>query len=289
MRIAGQARLLVTAALVWVAVVALAWAGVEKKDARSPTAAPTAASNSETPASDSKPTAGTNKDAKPAASAAPSTPGSQKPAAQPTANTLRVARLVYGGGKSSECFSDSFLADVARRTAVPMERTFDTIELKSEKLFDYPLVIMSGEGAFELTESEIENLRTFIAGGGTLLASSGCSNFEWSKSFRAAMGKVVRGLAGAPAGDDILKPVPTEHKIFHTIYEIQGVRPKKSDSEALVKLTGMEVGGRLAVIFSPLGLNDTADVGGKCCCCGGNEIREAKLINANIVAYALIH
>lgn len=272
MSITGQARLLTTAALVWVAVVALAWAGVEKKESSPPSGK---AGEAKEP-----------RDAKAGVKA--ETPAQGVGGATPT-NTLRVARLVYGGGKTSECFSDAFLADVARRTAVPMERAFDTVELKSEKLFDYPLVVMTGEGSFDLTESEIENLRTFIAGGGTLLSSSGCSNPDWTRSFREAMGKVVKGLAGAPAGDDILKAVPPEHKIFHTIYDIQGVRPKRSDGDDAVKLTGMDVGGRLAVIFSPLGLNDTADVGGKCCCCGGNEIREAKLINANIVAYALIH
>ncbi len=49
------------------------------------------------------------------------------------------------------------------------------------------------------------------------------------------------------------------------------------------------MGGRLAAVFSPFGLNDTGNAGGGCCCCGGNELKNAKQINANIVAYALIH
>ena len=35
-------------------------------------------------------------------------------------------------------------------------------------------------------------------------------------------------------------------------------------------------------------MNDTAHTEG-CCCCGGNEIQNSMEINANILAYALLH
>ena len=43
------------------------------------------------------------------------------------------------------------------------------------------------------------------------------------------------------------------------------------------------------LILSPDGLNDTANAGPSCCCCGGNEIKSAKEINVNLLAYALTH
>ena len=54
-----------------------------------------------------------------------------------------------------------------------------------------------------------------------------------------------------------------------------------------VKLEALEIDGRVAVVFSSLGLNGTDDVGGECCCCGGNEIRDAKRVNADLLLYAL--
>jgi hypothetical protein len=51
-------------------------------------------------------------------------------------------------------------------------------------------------------------------------------------------------------------------------------------------LEGISLGGRLAVLYSQDGLNDTAHTQG-CCCCGGNEIRNSVQINVNILAYAL--
>ena len=40
-------------------------------------------------------------------------------------------------------------------------------------------------------------------------------------------------------------------------------------------LEGLEIDGRIVLIYSPEGLNDTANAGGGCCCCGGNEIRNS--------------
>ncbi|MBI3861158.1 MAG: hypothetical protein HY290_04610, partial [Planctomycetia bacterium] len=51
---------------------------------------------------------------------------------------------------------------------------------------------------------------------------------------------------------------------------------------------GVSLGGRLGVIYSQDGLNDTQHSQG-CCCCGGNEITNSVDINVNILAYALMY
>ena len=51
---------------------------------------------------------------------------------------------------------------------------------------------------------------------------------------------------------------------------------------------GVSIGGRLGVIYSPDGLNDTQHTKG-CCCCGGNEIANSMEVNVNILVYALTH
>ncbi|MBM6693153.1 hypothetical protein H6A71_08895, partial [Bifidobacterium pullorum subsp. saeculare] len=53
-------------------------------------------------------------------------------------------------------------------------------------------------------------------------------------------------------------------------------------------LEGVTVNGRLGVIYSQDGLNDTSHAAG-CCCCGGNEITNAIQVNVNILAYALVY
>ena len=53
-------------------------------------------------------------------------------------------------------------------------------------------------------------------------------------------------------------------------------------------IEGVSLNGRLGVIYSQDGLNDTAHAPG-CCCCGGNEITNCLQVNVNILAYALIY
>src|SRR3954470_15380655 len=82
---------------------------------------------------------------------------------------VQVANLVYAGVKSSQCFSDHFLVTAEKESAISTSRRFHAVKLDSSELFNFPLVIMTGEGAFALTDQERQNLRRFAERGGLLL------------------------------------------------------------------------------------------------------------------------
>jgi len=190
---------------------------------------------------------------------------------------IQVANLIYAGTKSSQCFSDHFLTQAEKETSISTSRRFHAVKLGSEEVFGFPLVIMTGEGEFALTDLERENLRQYIQGGGFLLASAGCSSREWDRSFRREM---ARSFPVAP-----MQPLDLGHPVFHTVYEIhelQGLHGKPRP------LDGVVLDGRIGVLYSQDGLNDTAHTQG-CCCCGGNEITNSAQINVNVLAYALTH
>jgi hypothetical protein len=190
---------------------------------------------------------------------------------------VQVANLIYAGVKSSHCFSDHFLLRAQKDSAVVTSRRFHAVKLSSTELFDFPLVIMTGEGSFQLTDAERENLRRYVDRGGFLLSSAGCSSTDWDRSFRREMTKVF--------ADRPLTPLKMDHPVFHTIYEIKELTAKHG---APRPLEGVSTNGRLGVLYSQDGLNDTAHTQG-CCCCGGNEIRNAEQVNVNILAYALLY
>ncbi|EAQ78532.1 hypothetical protein DSM3645_26654 [Blastopirellula marina DSM 3645] len=190
---------------------------------------------------------------------------------------VQVANLVYAGVRSSKCFSDHFLILAEQETAISTSRRFHAVKLASERLYDYPMVIMTGEGAFELPESERQSLRRYIERGGFLLASAGCSSEEWNRSFRAEMAEIFPTHA--------LTPLNLEHPIFHTVSDITELTANHGSPQPI---EGVSISGRIGVIFSQDGLNDTRHTQG-CCCCGGNEIRNAEKINVNILAYALTY
>ena len=103
---------------------------------------------------------------------------------------VQVANLIYAGTKSSKCFSDNSLVQAEKDSTISTSRRFHAVKLGSDELFEFPMVIMTGEGDFDLTDGERQNLRRFIERGGFLLASAGCSSPEWDRSFRAEMARV---------------------------------------------------------------------------------------------------
>src|ERR1035437_2014329 len=74
-----------------------------------------------------------------------------------SAGVVQVANLIYAGTKSSKCFSDHFLIKAEQDSSISTSRRFHAVKLADEELFDFPLVIMTGEGAFTLTTQERAN------------------------------------------------------------------------------------------------------------------------------------
>lgn len=207
-------------------------------------------------------------------------PLAPEPAGQPVREgVVRVGMLTYAGGKTGICFSDGFLADVERQTDTRVSRRIEVVALDGDEIFEYPFMVMSGTGPFELSQPELENLRAYLQRGGFLLASAGCSNKAWAASF----GVVIERLFHGP----VLEPLALDHPLFHTLYEIDRLPTRKGS--AIAAMSGVQINSRIVLVFSPMGLNDTAHAGRGCCCCGGNEIRNARQVNANVLVYALTH
>lgn len=192
---------------------------------------------------------------------------------------IKCANLIYAGSKSSTCFSDKFLSTAQKETNVDTERKFKQVKLSKDELFEYPFAVMTGEGTFSLLEQERINLKSYLTRGGFLLSSAGCSSQEWNQSFRREIKRVFPEYE--------LKKISMDHKIFSTVFDVTSVRLKKSSGTAT--LEGLEIDGKIVLIYSPEGLNDTANAGGGCCCCGGNEIKNSQEINVNVFTYAVTH
>lgn len=190
---------------------------------------------------------------------------------------VQAGNLIYAGDQTSVCFSDRFLTTVQVEAGIPTEKRLRAVRLAAaEELFSIPFVIMTGQEAFELPEQEQEHLRSYLDNGGFLVASAGCSSEEFTASFRSSMEAVF--------GPDCLQPLTTSNPLFRTLFPIDSL-PLKSGGQA--QLEGIVRDGRLVCLFSKEGLNDTAHTQG-CCCCGGNEIKNAEEVVANALVYALV-
>jgi hypothetical protein len=190
--------------------------------------------------------------------------------------TVECANLIYAGTKSSVCFSATFLSTVASETSINTSRKFKPVKLAEKEIFHFPFAVITGEGAFTLTDDERKNLKQYLEKGGFLLASAGCSSKEWGDSFTHEIEALFP--------DQKLADVPMDHPIFRTVFEVQQLDMSHG---GVAKLHGLTLNGKIVLIYSPDGLNDTGTMHG-CCCCGGNEIKNSQKVNANILAYALL-
>ena len=209
--------------------------------------------------------------ARSATNAVPTLPYAGKP------DVIRAANFIYAGSKSSVCFSGKFLSSLARESHIETDPAFTPVQLATDGIFAFPFAVMTGEGAFAMPEQERRNLAAYLKRGGFLLASAGCSSPEWDRSFRAELAKAMP--------DARLKKLPMTHPLFSTLYKIASIQLKHNGT---TQLEALELDGRVVLIYSPEGLNDTSSVSG-CCCCGGNEVRNSHEINVNIFAYAIMH
>jgi len=210
-------------------------------------------------------------------SAAVRTPQPPAPPVRSDPTVLQCGNLIYCGNKSSVCFADRFLTDVTEQTCLRVNRKFCPVRLDSEALFDFPFCVMSGNENFVLSEPERGQLRKFLSQGGFLLVSPGCSDEKWDQSFRQEI-KIC-------FPDNALKAVPMTHPIFSIVNQIPRLTEKHGRPATL---EGLEINGRLALVYSKEGLNDVEHATG-CCCCGGNELANPERINVNVFTYAVLY
>ncbi len=211
----------------------------------------------------------------------------RKPVAKDDKEPLKCANLTYAGSKSSVCFSEEFLSTIRRETNCEPESRFTPVRLAKDDMFKFPFAIMTGEGSFRLRDRERRILKSYLMRGGFLLASAGCSSQEWDRSFRQEVRRIFP--------DKKLTKLKMSHPLFHTVFDVKRIMLKKGGT---TQLEGLEIDGKIVLIYSPEGLNDTGSAGKagktgsggkKCCCCGGNEIKNSREINVNIFTYALTH
>lgn len=193
---------------------------------------------------------------------------------------VRAANLIYGTNRTSVCFADQFLAEVETHTNIKTNRRFFPVQMESEELFEYPFAVMTGEGAFSLSDAQRDTLKDYLTYGGFVIASAGCSSKPWNDSFRNEMQSIFP--------DSELGVLAADHPIYHTVYDITSSRYKSGENK-LPELYALQLEGRVVMVWSPDGLNDSGNAGPNCCCCGGNEVKSAKQLNVNILAYALTH
>lgn len=196
------------------------------------------------------------------------------------ADSLRIARLEYGGGGdwyANPSSLPNLLGAVRERTGIVAARRDDALTPLDPRLPDYPYLYMTGHGEVRFNAEERARLRSYLTGGGFLHADD---NYGLDESFRREIAQVFPELE--------LTEIPPDHPVFRVFYEFPEGLPKIHEHDgAAPQALGLFHEGRLIVFYSyesDLGDGwEDPDVHGD-----APEVREDALrMGVNLVLYVL--
>lgn len=99
----------------------------------------------------------------------------------------------------------------------------------------------------ELTEKIKQKLRDYLMAGGTLVVHANCGRPEFNTSFRKLQSELFP--------DRPLGPIPLDHPIYSCLNKMKVMKVRQGKQEwkqVPAYLEGMNIGCRLAVVFSPI-------------------------------------
>lgn len=208
---------------------------------------------------------------------------------------IRIAKLIHGGGCNDAPGALVNLLRAASQGEMKLEVSTSQFDLRASDpaLLRFPIAFMHGRHDFRFTPEERTQLRKFLENGGTLFADSICASKEFAAAFRRELALV---LPESP-----LKRIPVEHALFSdaaggfSIREVSRREPASGDAKqplrarvqkAPPELEGAEIGGRLAVIFSPYDISCALEQH-EALQCRGYVREDAARIGLNVLMYAL--
>ncbi len=200
---------------------------------------------------------------------------------------LFLGQVVYDGEWRTRPMAPLvLLRTFNRRTEVPVKFGIKELRLSDPKIFDAPLLYITGHEPFVLTNEEARQLRKYLLNGGFLFAEACCGRKGFDQAFRAEMKKVLpeQQIKAIPPGKDVYS-VPNPIKRI-------GVTPSLANllgtSIIAPRLEGIEVGGHYAVIYSPYGMAGSWEMDQSPYALGYNDIESVRL-GQNILMYAITH
>ncbi len=202
-------------------------------------------------------------------------------------DTMAMAQITYDGvWKTRHAGLSVLLQTFNKRTGIPVKFALKELRLTDPKIFNAPLIYLTGHENFELNEKEQAALRSYLQNGGFLFAEACCGRKGFDKSFRELMQKVLP--------DKKLARIPDSSSLFTEPNEVSmlGLTPALMQElgQARTKpyLMGIDIDGHYGVIYSSLGLAGGWEMSQSPYARGCNNVGSIKL-GQNILMYSVTH
>jgi len=202
-----------------------------------------------------------------------------------TADKVSIVQVVYDGvWKTRHAGISVLLQTFNRKTHVPVKFTLSEMRLTDQRIFNAPLIYITGHEAFELSAQEKAALKRYLENGGFLFAEACCGR----KGFDLAFRKLMRSVFPA---NPLQRMAPTSQVFNHpNAVTTVGVTPTLMQdlgkAGAQPVLEGIVVDGHCAVVYSRFGMSGGWEMSQSPYARGYNDIGSLKT-GQNILMYAV--
>jgi hypothetical protein len=201
-------------------------------------------------------------------------------------DSVSMAQVVYDGvWKTRHSGLPVMLQTFNARTGIPVKFALKEHRLTDPRIFDSPVLYITGHEHFELGDAEKAALKEYIENGGLLFAESCCGRKGFDAAFKSMLASVFpsKKLERIPPGSILFKQ-PNEIKAVGVTEALMQEGGGKAKTEPL--LLGMDFGGHYGVIYSPFGLAGGWEMSQSPYARGVND-SSALLLGQNILMYSL--
>jgi hypothetical protein len=156
---------------------------------------------------------------------------------------IKIAKLKYNGGGdwyANKTALPNLIEFSNRELSMQLHPEEEVVEVGSPEIFLYPYIYMTGHGNVVFSESDAENLRTYLEAGGFLHIDD---NYGLDQFIRLEMKKVFPELE--------FVEVPFDHPIYHQKFDFPEGLPKIHEHDGKpAQGLGLILNGRLICFYS---------------------------------------
>jgi hypothetical protein len=156
--------------------------------------------------------------------------------------TYQLAVLKYNGGGdyyANPTSLPNLITFCNQNLSTNISKDVPYVEPGSNDIFNYPFIHMTGHGNVVFSNAEVENLRTYLLGGGFLHIDD---NYGMNEFIRVELKKVFPNQE--------LVELPSYHPIFHQKYNFNGLPKIHEHDDKRSQAFGIIVEGRLVCLYT---------------------------------------
>jgi hypothetical protein len=202
---------------------------------------------------------------------------------------LVFPKLSHGGGADDAPNAWRIVLQDTQRLGLELQMNKRMIAPTSQNLRNHPFVFMHGRRKFSFNSTEREAIRKHLETGGFIFADSICASEAFTNSFRKEMKAIMgRDLRPIDPGHEIWTDGRFGRQIRNVTLrtKIEGQKTFR-EQNGPPRLEGIEVDGRLAVVFSPVDLSCALENSAVSQCTGYTR-DDAIKIGTNVIMYSML-